>query len=192
MEDPKEIEKLLIKAKNGDKKAEDEIFSFLNARFMPIVQHRIWDSAKDADTIKMNAEDIVQNALVTISEKFNKINYDVGFFNWACGVLRNKIGDYYNQGRTKTSKNKPFDEHDPTKKDQIEGDLYESELENNIIKSLKKLGPDCQKIFLVILKGYALSDVRGMFKNISRGTFDSKISRCRQSLKNMLQEGGYL
>jgi hypothetical protein len=44
---------------------------------------------------EVDAEEIVQEALATVLEKSAAQEYEKSFLQWAFGVLRNKIGNYY-------------------------------------------------------------------------------------------------
>jgi len=81
------MESLLIRAKNGDKSAENEIFERLSVRFRLFARQKI--SNKEA------AEDIAQKACLTVLEKYKAETFTVGFEAWAYGVLQMGVRNYF-------------------------------------------------------------------------------------------------
>jgi RNA polymerase sigma factor (sigma-70 family) len=75
----------LLGAKNGDKEAENRIFEYLLVRFTFLAKQRV----KEGD-----AEDIAQEACITVLDKYRNIDDSVNFEAWAYNILRNKIGNY--------------------------------------------------------------------------------------------------
>jgi RNA polymerase sigma factor (sigma-70 family) len=80
------IETLYQSALQGDSAAEKTLFQQLSVRFGLICQHRIWN--------KEDAEEIVQEALVTVLGGFKDIEIERSFAAWAHKVLDNKILTY--------------------------------------------------------------------------------------------------
>jgi RNA polymerase sigma factor (sigma-70 family) len=182
MEDIQGIEDLLIKATAGNETAENELFSKLHARFLNIAQHRIWSPTSDN---RKEAEDIVQNSMETILEKYKTMKYQKGFLNWTFGILRNKIGDYFRR-------KKRISVIDNNIKDLSQQDPSSDELKNVIIESLNKLPMECKKILWFLIDGYSVKEIINMFLGENRNKIDSKIHRCRKNLKRILDDGGYL
>ena len=80
------MDDLVARAKEGDKSAEKEIFEFLFSRFAAIVKQRIIECQE--------AEDVAQEAYMTIIQKYKTLTYTASFEAWAHGVLKMKIGNY--------------------------------------------------------------------------------------------------
>lgn len=80
------INELYNKACNGDKSAEAELFAKLTDRFRVFVQLKVWN--------KEEAEEIVQNALVTVISEYRRIEVTTSFAAWANKVLENKFLAY--------------------------------------------------------------------------------------------------
>jgi len=192
MKNNKTIEYLVSKAKIGDMKAENELFSYLHARFLPIVQHRIYSNSKDYVELKKDVEDITQQAMETIFRKYQNENFISGFTPWAYKILRNKIGDYLTDKKRESNTIRTLEKHDTTDNNQLEKKILAEELEENIINAIKKLGADSQSIILSLLKGYSVHNIADMLENIPRGTLDSKIHRCREKLKKILKKRGLI
>ena len=80
------ITELYDLAKSGDKPAEDELFRHLLVSFRMIVQHQVWS--------RSDGEEVVQEALMVIADKYAEIDIKSSFAGWCHGVLNNKILDY--------------------------------------------------------------------------------------------------
>ena len=73
-------------AKNGDTAAEKSLFSRLSVSFCAITQRRIWNQE--------DGEEVAQEALMTVLEKYRSADIETTFAGWAHTVLKNKILDY--------------------------------------------------------------------------------------------------
>jgi len=67
-------------AQSGDESAERELFSLLTASFRIFTRHKIMDSAE--------AEDVVQDALTVVAQKYKGTEFVSSFAGWAHNVLR--------------------------------------------------------------------------------------------------------
>jgi DNA-directed RNA polymerase specialized sigma24 family protein len=70
-------------ARLGDKAAEQQLMGHLTVSFHLVAQHRLWD--------EQEAEEVVQEALVTILTKYREVEIETSFGGWTYGVLQNKI-----------------------------------------------------------------------------------------------------
>lgn len=86
------MDELLERVKAGDQAAEKQIFAILHVRFRSIAKRRVRDEG--------SAEDIAQDACVTVLEKYKTEEFTVSFEAWAYGVLRMKIGNYFHMLKT--------------------------------------------------------------------------------------------
>ena len=80
-------------ALTGNESAEKRLFQTLAVRFRLLVSHDIW-STDDID-------DIVQDALVTVSEKFRGIQIERSFAAWANQVLDYVIKNHWRKRKMK-------------------------------------------------------------------------------------------
>ena len=71
----------------GDPEAEERLFESLSARFRMFARQRVKD--------KEDAEEIVQDALTTIVQKYRGIEFETSFAAWAHKVLEYKILDHF-------------------------------------------------------------------------------------------------
>ncbi|MDH3889456.1 MAG: ECF-type sigma factor [candidate division Zixibacteria bacterium] len=79
------MEQLVENAKNGDKAAEQELFRELSVRFRCFAAHRV-------DT--ENAEEIAQQACITVLQKYKTETFTVSFQAWAYGVLKMTVRQF--------------------------------------------------------------------------------------------------
>ena len=86
-------DKLLLRARDGDKLAEKEIFDRLTVRFKAIAKQRIRD--------RQDADDVAQEASLTVFQKYKSEEFTTSFEAWAYGVLRMKIGNYLQSARSR-------------------------------------------------------------------------------------------
>jgi RNA polymerase sigma factor (sigma-70 family) len=97
MESPPEnirIERLCVQAQSGDKAAERELFSVLTDSFRIFTKHRIRDQAE--------AEDVVQDALTVVIQKYKGMEFVSCFAGWAHNVLRNTLMNHLQTRATRT------------------------------------------------------------------------------------------
>ena len=186
-----DTKELINSALSGDKLAENKLFTNLHARFLSVAQHRIWNPQKDSSEINRNAEDIVQETLEVIFKNYKQVKFSAGFLQYAFGVLRNKIGDYFRKQRKEDTVKIPLDGNDFSDDENLDNNIYASELRESILSSISKLGLESQKIILALMEGYTAGGMIGMLGNLPRGTLDSKLFRVRRQLKNLLKKGGY-
>ena len=185
------IKELLDLAISGDKSAANKLFSNLHARFLSIAQHRICNPQIDVNEIERNAEDIVQETLEIVFRNYKQVEYSAGFLQYAFGVLRNKIGDYFRKKEREETMKITSDVDEFADYEKLENTIDAIELRELIMGSLIKLSFDSQRIVLALMEGYTSGGIIGLLGNIPRGTLDSKIYRVRKELKKILRKGGY-
>jgi RNA polymerase sigma-70 factor (ECF subfamily) len=86
-----QINELYKNALNGDKDAEKEFFEELSVRFSLFAFQRIRNEE--------DAEEIVQDTMLTIIDNYRAIKFDVSFSAWAYNVLINRIRNYYRKNK---------------------------------------------------------------------------------------------
>jgi RNA polymerase sigma-70 factor (ECF subfamily) len=80
------VDQLLALARQGDKQAQEKLFGFLLVRFTFLAKRRLREE---------EARDIAQDACVTVFQKYLAEAPEERFEAWAYGILRRKIGNYY-------------------------------------------------------------------------------------------------
>jgi len=79
------LHELYKRARRGDTQAEKLLFDRLRVSFLIIAKRKIGEA---------EAEDLAQDACVTIFEKYRELPESFHFGPWAYTVLKNKIGNY--------------------------------------------------------------------------------------------------
>jgi len=177
------IGELYSRAIGGDTSAEKQLYQDLLVSFRVIVQRRIWD--------KLDGEEIVQDALMTIFKKSREINIESSFAGWAHQVLHNKILDYI---KLKQLRKRKMDEYisaegepitpapDPMLRDRIKkcfGEMNKSHKQHARILDLH-------------FQGYSTDEICQSL-NITRNNLYVILSRARAMLEACLnQEDGDL
>jgi RNA polymerase sigma-70 factor (ECF subfamily) len=78
-----DIDSLVRRARDGDKSAEKELFRHLSVRYRLFALYRIGN--------EQEAEDIVQDTMLTIAQKYKSIDPEASFTAWAYTILENNI-----------------------------------------------------------------------------------------------------
>jgi RNA polymerase sigma factor (sigma-70 family) len=171
------LEDLVTQAKAGDKKAEELLFRYLLVRFKAIAKRRIGTRA--------DAEDVAQEACVTVLEKYKAAMYPRGFPAWAYKILRNKIGNYY--------KGKP-DRDSQEDIDRIPDALSvppDCDTKMMLIRCLRQImekNPTYARILNLAYQGYRTEEICRRL-GITSNNFYVTLSRARKMLKKCPERG---
>ncbi len=120
---------LFLAAAGGDQAAESKLIEMLRERFLVLAKFRMGGS---------DAEDIVQEACITVVQKYKTLPDHDRFLLWAHTVLRNKIGNYISGSRRR---NRIF--ADSAGGEQVGRETNDASiglLEEQIVKCLKRIG----------------------------------------------------
>jgi RNA polymerase sigma factor (sigma-70 family) len=174
------MDQLYKKAKEGDKKAEKELFQQLHVRFTTLAKRRIG---------KGEAEDIAQEACMTVLEKYKTESFTKGFGPWAYGVLRMKIGNYI-QGQMVKEKGmvSELQASHVTRSLSFKPDY---ELKRKLMECLKKLfglNPRHAELLNLFYQGFTTDEICGKLQ-IKPNNFYVILNRVRGQLKLCLQTG---
>lgn len=178
----------------GDPSAEAALFKSLRVRFLPIAKRRV-----HAD----HAEDLVQDTLKIVFDRYGERNEGQGILVWGLTVLRNVIGNYY-QGRDRENERLTFVDELPAAAACDAGVLAETEwaqTKETLLEAVDLLAerfPRCGKIFHHLLTSldrggsphevstHALNLVQKEDPNMNRGRFYTALHRCRGQLRDVL------
>jgi len=86
-----DINEMYMIALSGDRDDEEALFQALAERFRLFAEQRLEDPAA--------CEDVVQESLATIAEKYRCMEFSSSFAAWVYGVLQKKIQRYYRAKR---------------------------------------------------------------------------------------------
>ncbi len=196
------LDELSERALAGDTRAESALFETLRVRFLAIAKRRV-----QRDSL----EDVVQDALGIVHEKYGGRSDGPGILIWSLTVLRNVIGNYYQAKERRARREKPDmdlevlpapDSFAPTARIEKWGELTgQSEMTERVVAAIARLGeshPQCEKIFRSILASLAeggrpreisqraLEAIRLDNPGMTRGNFYVILHRCRARLRGIL------
>lgn len=164
---------------SGQDNAEGQLFDRLTARFRYFTQQKIID--------RQDANEIVQDALLTIADKYKGIEFTVSFASWAYQVLENKILGYY---RKKHSRGKRMVSQE--KEERVEPAYTpDPELKRrlmNCIRKISKLNPRHARILNLHYQGYTVVEICER-TNVTKANLYSILSRVRSLLQLCLEKG---
>lgn len=174
------MDQLFAKAKEGDTQAEKELFQLLFVRFTTLAKRRIG---------KGEAEDIAQEACVTVLEKYKTETFTKGFTAWAYGVLRMKIGNYM-QGRMLKEKSMvPATDFDQAEHSLSTKPDYDLKLKLiDCLGKLFKMNRRHAQLLDFFYQGYTTDEICRKIK-IKPNNFYVILNRVRQMLKTCLETG---
>lgn len=173
------IDLLHKKASEGDSASEQELFRYLSDRFRLLVQLKIRNTA--------DSEDIVQNTLLTIANKYKDIDFRTSFAGWAYKVLENKIGDYFKvQCRRESNLGGESEQLGTTSSPELE-----SITKRQMLACLKKVGQANERFARILnlhYQGYTTGEVCQKM-DLKRGYYYVVLSRARSMLSACLETG---
>ena len=173
------IDQLFSKAKAGDRSAENELFQYLSVRFRTIAKRRLGEDA---------AEDVAQAACVTVLEKYKNATFTDGFVQWAHGVLRNKVGNYYQGPKKRNQMESEINERQSSKRTELELDpVLKEDLRRCLEKILKKNQAYAEVLIWTYL-GYKTEEICQKL-SINPNNMYVMLNRCRKMLKSCLASG---
>lgn len=175
------INALHSNACKGDNRAIDELFAVLTSRFRMFARHKIRNG--------QDAEEIVQEALVTISKEYNNITFTTSFNAWACKVLDNRMLDYF---RKKKRESKRFDKSATPDSDSMATGMNSNpDLKRKLKECLRKI---CHRniryarILNLHFLGYRTHEICGNL-SVKPATLYSALSKARSMLEICLEKG---
>jgi DNA-directed RNA polymerase specialized sigma24 family protein len=198
------LDDLCRQAVAGQKRSEAALFSALRERFLTIAKFRVQ---------RDDLEDVVQDALRIVNEKYKQRRPEHGILMWSLVVLRNVIGNYYQTKERRTRReisleDLPGFEGTAAPEASLEwvisadpGDL--PEIGDRILAGLKELSqqnPRCGLMFRRILESWefgggarevsqrALAMIQKDEPRLSRGGFYTALHRCRSRLREIMAE----
>jgi RNA polymerase sigma factor (sigma-70 family) len=173
-----DLNELYALMKKGDKESENRLFKILSVRFLMSAQRRIRNY--------QDAQEVVQNSLLVISQKIGEIKIERSFAAWAYKTLKNCTLDYFSKSSTRC------------KFETGETELIMSNIENDnnltrrqLLKCLKMI---CQKqakyarILNLHYQGYSTEEI-GIRMNITSANIYTILSRARSLLIHCLDKG---
>ena len=173
------MEQLVEQAKNGDKQAEQEIFTKLLVRFRYFAKRRIGEA---------DSEDLAQEACLTVLEKYKTEKIRVGFTPWAYGVLKMKIGNHLQRSKRRRGKEAAFDESLHSKNQEPGTPNFRRHLVE-CITEVSRSFPRYARILNLSHLGFRTTEVCDRL-NITANHYYVSLNRGRAILKECLRQKG--
>ncbi len=174
-----DIDKSYLAARNGDKKAEEQLFQFLTARFRLFVQRKIWNQG--------DGEELMQEALMTVFGKYKDVERIDNIAAWAHKVLNNKILNYFKTKALHESKLGELEQKAVGNKPIVP----DSTLELQLLDCLKKIGSINTRHARILNfhhHGYSVAEICTKLA-LTRNNLYSVLSRARSMLELCLEKG---
>jgi RNA polymerase sigma-70 factor (family 1) len=171
-------ELLFINFSQGSKEAFETIFKLYYKRLVVFAK-------KYAEDIEI-AKDIVQDVFIHLFEKRSKIKINTSLKSYLYQSTRNACLNHIEQYKihSKHHQNIALTLKEETFKDQME----ETELENMIYETIKKLPDQCQRIFnMNRIDGLKNQEIADKLK-ISKRTVETQISKALKFLREELSD----
>ncbi len=193
------LDELCTLALAGDDRARSELFESLRVRFLKVAKRRVHGD---------HLEDVVQDALRIVLDKYHERTGETGILIWSFTVLRNVIGNHYqsrNRDVSRTTYVEDWQSFSPAAvvidplRDR-ETDEFNGRLEG-AIATLARKAPRCGRLFANLLDSYrhgggqrevsarALEIAQQEDPDLSRNTFYVALHRCRAQLRALLDAG---
>ena len=177
MEERRLVEKIL----QGEKKAIDEFISKYRTSLLTFVNQRI-DNPRDA-------EDIVQEALLSALDGLPNFKFRSSLFSWLCVISRHEIADFYRKRKIKTVlfSRFPFLEDWTDQALGPEGKYLRKELQAEIKKAAKQLSEGYWQILrLKYVEGLSMKKIARKLETTVKAV-ESRLSRARKKFREIWQ-----
>ena len=174
-----DINALYTDACQDDKVAENRLFTHLTVSFRMFLQQRI---TNDSDV-----EEIVQDALVTIADKYREIVIEKSFAAWAYKVLNNKFLDYLKSKRVRKNKQGPMPEGEVAAADWV----IDPALKDALLDCLRKINganSNHARILNLHYQGFSTTEICRRC-GLTPNYFYVTLSRARAMLEICLEKG---
>ncbi len=165
-------------ARTGDQSAEDQLFRLLLARFSFLAQRKLVD--------REDSEEVVQDALKTVFEKYRDTEFEISFAAWAHQILEYKILSFH-----RTRKRRRAYQVDLEQESRSLGDPPDSDLESRLLDCLRKLNNANRRharILVFKYQGYSVSEICDRL-GLTRTNLYTLLSRARSLLEFCLEKG---
>jgi RNA polymerase sigma factor (sigma-70 family) len=175
------VDRLLARARNGDKQAEKEIFQRLFVRFR-VLAKRTFEDDEDC-------KDVAQEACITVLDKYKTEEFSTSFEAWAYGVLKMKIGNFVQSAAVR--RRRLTSNIDTARDQELASNPPDHELRRRLIDCLKRIldiQPRFARILNLIHHGYDTDEISRRLKVKPDHTY-VMLHRGRSLLKSCLETG---
>lgn len=170
-----DINALYDALQNGDKTAEEQLFSLLTVRFRILANYRIWN--------EKDAEDITQEALAVVAREYRSLEVSVSFAAWACKVLDNRILSYI---KTRQREMTSIDD-DPPERNTPDPEFKIRLLD--CVQKVRRANIRYGRAVLLHYQGYTTAEICKRM-DVTTKNYYMILSRARAMLRRCLETGG--
>jgi RNA polymerase sigma-70 factor (ECF subfamily) len=173
------INDLYSNAVSGNRLFESRLFEYLSVSFRIFAQQRIRN--------EQDVEEIVQDTLMTIANKYKDIDFETSFAAWSYKVLNNKMLDYFKAQRVRSKARSIMSaEENP-------GGAWKPDptLKRRLRKCLKMIGDansQHARVLNLHYQGYTTAEICERL-GIKKGHLHVMLSRARSMLETCLAKG---
>ena len=161
---------------------------------------RIWKVFRKLTALRIensdDAEDIVQDAFVTMTEKCGEFELRKGLLVWGMGILRKKVGNYYRKTRRYTSLDGDAWTRDLIERAQIkpmaEAMLHQAELLQLVDGILQNFPLPERAVLLLMFDGLSTIEIADLLYPERYQNIVNRLHRGRKRLYKELRKYGYV
>jgi RNA polymerase sigma-70 factor (ECF subfamily) len=174
-----DINILYSQALKGDKTAEHELFRHLSDRIRYSVHRRVGN--------KQDAEELAQEALLTVLKEYQNVEISTSFAAWVFKIVDNRILAYWGTKQRTRDRHMPLD----ASTDLPAHTHPDPDLKRQLLKCLKQLGEikvRHARAIVLSTQGYSSDEICSRM-NLTRNAFYLLLSRARAMLAGCLEKG---
>ncbi|MFC1475830.1 RNA polymerase sigma factor [Candidatus Zixiibacteriota bacterium] len=173
------LQELYLRARSGHQDDENRFFQLVGERFQAFTEFKTGDSTAAAD--------IVQTALMTIADKYRRVEIMDDIVPWAHRILLNNIMHYFRAKQIKAKREIQLSEGCVSHRINNPDPLLKMKL-RNCLRKLNQANPRHARILNFCYQGYTTTEICEKL-GISRNAFYISLSRARSSLRQCLEKG---
>ena len=165
-------------AKAGDQRAEKELFEILSVRFRRFVYQRVWNDEA--------AEEIAQEALAVVAEKYGGLQVHTSFAAWAHRVLENRLLAYIKSKQA----HKNHRLNMPVTNTEISSEESDPDLKRRLSQCLRRVARSNRRYARILnlrCQGYSTEEICNRL-GITVNNCYVLLSRARVMLKDCLEK----
>ncbi len=166
-------------ARTGDKMAQEKLFQHLSDSFLIFAQHNTWN--------KSDAEEIVQDTLMTITSKYREIEFEISFSAWAYQVLENKLKSFFRTKTGRANKDKLLSDKLEASAMWIPDPSLQRKL-RNCLQIIGKYGNQYARVINFSYLGFETGEICRKL-NTTPSNIYNILSRARRMLRHCLDKG---
>jgi RNA polymerase sigma factor (sigma-70 family) len=174
-----ELNALYRLVQDGDASAEERLFQGLGERFGYFAQQRVGNV--------QDAEELVQESLMVIAEKYREIEITASFTAWAYKILENKLLYYYRTKKNRAGRFVALEDAVPSPDSSTSDPSFKRRL-LLCLKRINRINTRFARLLNLQHQGYTVEDMCDKL-GTTRNAIYIILSRARSMLKTCLEKG---